>query len=671
MHDARSIVGHLISVLKLAYKDIFSVSDGDCDVLSKLPLREPKLHYQHGGWECGDIMLFYIREFIAGRDKPFTFKDLVENFKSRITLNPRFKYNVDGVDGFKSIRRAWLAEIYTLSEIQRNDMSVSEPVAQVPNQQMTAVEKPIVVSTDILHSKHPDSESVAQVPIQHMTVPEKPKMLTMDLMHSKLPGSEPVARVPNQPMTVPEKPNVISTDILHPKLPDSEPVPRIANQQMTVPEKPKVVPTTDLMHFKPRTTKTERRVSNFYRDQAGVIGKLEKAKLIEYWDGDEFKGQFMQACQITIYPARIIIYGKPKRGSYTFMDNAVIVYDSRVYFPIEIERIKVAVPVMQGLYPCTRLTGMISFYGGSTRSTLVRWGFEQPKFVPSDHITSITQSETRTKKSPDRLIADEKGQITCKNITTKVTALAASTKVPSSGNNRASSIKFYREKLTQNGELKCKDDVANFLFYHCYFTEGMRYLCGNKRSKSLDKNMKKNASALLTAIFECISGSRACRGTKSDIGLHHEAVTYPFPCPGRARKLRRLPTRSNVPSSISTQAATNISKTPSPTRPKTPSKARPVCKQRGCSTLAHWNYAGYCASHKKVKKLCTTCKTFLGKFSGGLCRSCFNRKYPTPESIRLARMCIQCLCRETRSIGIRCEVCRPRKVDAKKRQRES
>ncbi len=81
------------------------------------------------------------------------------------------------------------------------------------------------------------------------------------------------------------------------------------------------------------------------------------------------------------------------------------------------------------------------------------------------------------------------------------------------------------------------------------------------------------------------------------------------------------------------------------------------CAHAGCKNKVVTRWYPYCCDHKvKEKKVCVICKTNESRRHGGLCRSCFNKKYP-PEQLQKMKLCNICNLRLSKKVGGKCDDC--------------
>lgn len=84
-------------------------------------------------------------------------------------------------------------------------------------------------------------------------------------------------------------------------------------------------------------------------------------------------------------------------------------------------------------------------------------------------------------------------------------------------------------------------------------------------------------------------------------------------------------------------------------------QSKKECKHDGCTKPAHRSFWPFCLEHKVVV-LCSNCNKNQSKYSGGLCKKCFNNSL-SPKQIKEQRLCVKCNLRLSRQIGGRCKVC--------------
>ena len=400
--------------------------------------------------------------------------------------------------------------------------------------------------------------------------------------------------------------------------------------------------------------KQKERQGKFYFNELRKRGLLpkEQRKTLTYLDRAKYpRVSWKKGVQMSLAASSIPVYGT--RGNVNIF--GIIVRREReqpdegiysVYELVDDNLIKRSLEVRcnGGSYSYTQLTGYIMPVGtGSVPVALVKWEKESPKWVT--RTTSLETNSVRSRKK----ITDEVEPM--KSIVAKI---ASRTKNFCS---EKIADRIYFDNFVTDGQLKASDKKVQHHLNNADIGKAMaeaQKLSGRHRRddtgeiigkvdkrtankyKSLSNDHVRNESMKLSLLYEIISGKRACPGIISGNKTAYLKVTQDKnPMCGKRKQ----------------EMSTEIE------YPNKRLNARKVCKHQGCSTPAHKTCDGYCSRHKVDQKKCTKCHKRRAEYAGGICKRCYKLKYPDPESLRQARMCIDCRVKESRRIGGRCSDC--------------
>ena len=387
--------------------------------------------------------------------------------------------------------------------------------------------------------------------------------------------------------------------------------------------------------------KRRQRRNKWYKDQAQELGLLMAPRTVEFFNGTYPTVSWKMAMQIS-FPGEIEVYKKRGHRNAEKVVGVIAVDVQRGdYFPIPESFVKRKIPgQVDGEYLYDICTGAMKFGSNSVPLVLVCWNNEY-SFYPEDRIKHLPSTRERTRNAPNRLQANEVGNLTCVGMTTQINAKPA---IMHMGICPHVTVKMYNKYFTDNNRDRFSMSarmIENIDRMNGLVAEGRLWLAvavardaerqitnrGAARDNYSEKGKAVHAEKILvlTLLFEIISKRRpsefepdAVVTNMSNCELSHAVDT------GKKRQKRK------------------------------------VCKSDGCDTLSHYAGKGFCFKHSKSRKLCNICKKSEGRCSGGTCRGCFGRMY-SKEDLRQARMCRVCKCIESREIGGRCKGCMPKK----------
>ena len=572
-----------------------------------VPFVKPRVTWQRGDFECGDILIFFMAQIIKSRGSiSYTKKQFESSLDDVIRCNSAFVYTQDDmVKQRQKVKSACLmiSNAYHLKESRvESRVEISTGLTVVSSEQPSSKEE----------GEHRSDKKTTSSPQVSTMCPAKP---TTAIATVETESTKPSLKVPRPSIDNPAS---------------------CSSPSATTMAVAKVKTATTAAEAKRR-----QRRNKWYKDQAEELGLLMAPRTVEFFNGTYPTVSWKMAMQIS-FPGEIEVYKKRGHRNAEKVVGVIAVDVQRGdYFPIPESFVKRKIPgQVDGEYLYDICTGAMKFGSNSVPLVLVCWNNEY-SFYPEDRIKHLPSTRERTRNAPNRLQANEVGNLTCVGMTTQINAKPA---IMHMGICPHATVKMYNKYFTDNNRDRFSMSarmIENIDRMNGLVAEGRLWLAvavardaerqitnrGAARDNYSEKGKAVHAEKILvlTLLFEIISKRRpsefepdAVVTNMSNCELSHAVDT------GKKRQKRK------------------------------------VCKSDGCDTLSHYAGKGFCFKHSKSRKLCNICKKSEGRCSGGTCRGCFGRMY-SKEDLRQARMCRVCKCIESREIGGRCKGCMPKK----------
>ena len=552
-----------------------------------VPFVQPMVSYQEGQFECGDILIFFMAKVLMDRGSiRYTNRDFEDNLEKAIRFNKKLHFTQDDmIQQRMNVKASFLMihSRYALYDMERRTiyLTTSSPTNFLSERQLSEEER--------------QHQSEEETTILSSSVPTE----------STRPATKRVEFPTTATVTI-KTDSAIKTE-------SSRPSSKVATDAKV---------------------KKRQRMNKWFNDQLTNLGKLATPLEIEYFDGTYANISWKRAMKMS--NLGMVLEYREKGKKVPNEVYGVIAKDKRTgdYFVIAEPCIRRKIQGQVGQYFSDILTGPMKLYGpASTPLVLVQWKNEY-KFCLKSKIKYLPQTRERKRKEPDRLQANEVGNLTCLGMTTQIDSNPA---LMYSGTCPHATMKMYSKYFTDaNGGKFSKSPYVNSLV-----ADGQLWL-----AVDIARDAERPNPDRVTARDSYSEKGKAVHAENTLL------LTLMFEITSKRRV-------SNFePDAVVKNIRNSTKLTPLDTGKK---QIRKSCKHPDCETLSHFAHNGFCSKHKTSKKLCKHCNKGEARCSGGICRSCLKRMFPTQEALRKARLCSVCQCKKSREIGGKCKDCMPEK----------
>ena len=577
---------------------------GEIDTATKLPCCKPVTCWQRDGYNCGMFLLLNTVGFLNIRNGNFLKSDFKQNFNAKVTRNyDLFNRTLDDLQEERKRLVSCYNEIHHIK---------AHPLASPPERAVL------------------ENSPAAAAPTEVESCP---------------PPSVPFPAATSTPAKLGTCPSAAD-----------DPHPPVQLCAATAPAK---------LTWAERKKRT--RINTHYRKEwerfmKTLAGKnFKKPAVGEYWFGDISSGKFIEFQQLT-GPFDVNLYGT--NGKRRKSINAVIGFDEQTgrYIPIEYDRVKrgkkPSDQITCGIWHHKQITGFIKFDNEHLRKCLVQWQQGVDTWLTEEEAMKVDQEgKARKRAAPDRLVADENGNLTSKkmkegnggegnggawsdtawkNTTKLLRDIYFTTKDEKGKTQYESKSKYIQCLLQQHGEFHRAVEFTKVLAQpdrdlrrrnEAAFlqNEPMRWKKANRKLHYLDEMKQCNDLFIVNLVFEVISGKRACEKFTLDVFSDHKEET--------TRSILRM-------------------------------KKLGKCLHPKCDNDAHTVHRPFCRKHgkrevpKRERPKCIYCNRNKQRHAGGRCKPCHTNYYADkPDELRRSKFCSECLVRPCRVMGGLCSKC--------------